>query len=166
MLEEKVVYLHRFAENSSRDLREIQLNLFDFSKVEVPKIVIIDPDEINQDILFNLIVKNGFQSILDLRPRPVFQRPLYSHKKTTGFFFDNKVEYREIAILVQRSKGKLSAFRDFLFTCFGDGSYSPRFTLCLADMKAREQGIVAQFRTVMRLIDASVIEVSPRSILR
>lgn len=166
MPSEKVIYLKFANHGSSVPGDSFQMDLFDFQTRDTPRIILLDPDTTNQNELFTIIARNRFEAVLDLRLKPVFRKPSYSHKEITSHLYRNNIRYEEIALLVQKSNGRLSAMQKFLSECFGSlGQASAHYTLCLADREANEAGIVMQFRSILQRLNMAVVEMHPRSIL-
>lgn len=164
---EKIVYLPFSSTNAEvRFDVHYQYELFKLQDKN-NYVLYLNPDKLNQDYLLKIITQQQMKLIIDLRPRPVFRKPCYNHKKFVSYLFDRSIVYLEVAKIAQNSndtyEGYLDALRKMLIL---DGSSGSNVTLCLIDQSAVDSGIVTAFRQALSKFGKHFIEINPRSLLR
>lgn len=129
--------------------------------------VLIMPSDFRQDNFLNIVVRNRFDLILDLRPAPVFHRPNYDHKSLMSNLYNSSVRYVDIAKIAQSPSNEFTLFFSEFRKKFRlyDGSEAPFYTLCLTDSSLQAKEIVRQFRKAIREFGDHVVELHPKALL-
>lgn len=162
----KVIRLPLSNERNFRsETEEKQLDLFGQNEVGYPRIAVIEPSIYNEDEFLAAIRRYNITLIIDMRARPIFDRPNYSHKRITSYFFKRKIKYIDVVHLVHSAKADLQEIERKLTEEFRvNEASSDFFGLCLVDQQAREDGVVSNFRSELRRQPSRVVEVHPRAI--
>jgi|TARA_R100000501_G_C2570881_1_gene77795 hypothetical protein len=143
----------------------VQLDLFGELDKKYARVAVIEPSDYYEDQFLTAVQRFNISLIIDLRARPIFDRPNYSHKRITSYFFDRNIKYIDIIHLIYSSNLDLEKVRHKLVRELRVREAGPGFLgLCLVDQKAREDGVVSHFRSEMRRQPNGVIEVNPRAI--
>lgn len=162
----KVITLPLSNSRPSRfQVEEKQLDLFGQSGVGYARVAVIEPAIYNEDEFLAAIRRYNINLIIDVRARPIFDRPNYSHKRITSYFFERKIKYIDVVHLVHSSRADLEQIKKKLTTEIRIGEAgSDFFGLCLVDQQARDEGVVSNFRSELRRQPSRVVEVHPRAI--
>ncbi|HEV7325450.1 MAG TPA: hypothetical protein VGN91_10290 [Bosea sp. (in: a-proteobacteria)] len=144
----------------------LQPSLFDHAGANRGRIVFLDIIWLAEDTLLNIVVRNGVTDLVDLRPRPVFERPRFRHRQVVHYLYERNVGYLEYAMLARRdrntsfnsswSEGIEIRFREML---------TRGLTLCLYDDGARSAGWVDDVRHLVDMAPDYLAEVHPRALV-
>lgn len=144
---------------------EKQLDLFGKSEVDYARVAVIEPSIYTENEFLSAIRRYNISLIIDMRARPIFDRPNYSHKRITSYFFERKIKYIDVVHLVHSAKADIAEIERKLSEEFRvSEAGSDFFGLCLVDQQAREDGVVSNFRSELRRQPSRVVEVHPRAI--
>lgn len=94
-----VIFLDNFQAQNLVDV-PTQLDLFGQAPMDHRLFCFLDVNDISQDILMTSIVRNAIDTIVDLRPVPVFSKPKFDHHEITSWFSLHGVSYLEYAFAV------------------------------------------------------------------
>jgi hypothetical protein len=146
---------------------KIQPSLFDHDGANIGKIVFLDISWLAEDTLLNLVARNGVTALIDLRPRPVFERPRFRHRHVVRYLYEQNVHYLEYAMLAR--------------TAVSTGVHSPSWqegakahfcailprglTVCLYDEGSRSAGWIDHVRHLVRTMPSYLAEVNPRALV-
>ena len=113
MAEDKIVRLtgapHATA-NSRAPEPQRQQNLFGHAGDNRGKIVFLDICWLAEETLLTLLTRNAVMALIDLRPRPVFDRPRFRHRKVVHYLHERNVIYLEYAMLARCVRDPASPF--------------------------------------------------------
>lgn len=117
---------------------------------------------LSEEILLRLVSRYGIAVIVDLRPRPVFERPKFRHREVVGYFFTRSIKYIEYAMI---SNAEIDEFsiekrKEILRNALPLG-----MTLFLFDDAATEKGWVGEMRHDARISSEFRTEMHPRSLM-
>jgi hypothetical protein len=130
------------------------------------KVAFLDVEWLVEDSLLGIVTRNGVTGLLDLRPRPIFARPKFRHKKVVLYFYEHKVSYVEYAMLARETR---RGIEPFCRRPEGTGALivdllARGLTICLFDREAKELGWVEDVRHVLRSTRSFSSELHPRSL--
>jgi len=138
-----------------------QRTLFDQGLENRGKIVFLDIRWLAEDTLLALVARNAVTALVDLRPRPVFDRPRFRHRHVVHYLFERDVHYLEYAMVVRGARGRSG--------CDDMGARIAEYllhglTLCLYDEAARSAGWLDEIRHVARHAPGYLAEMHPRAL--
>lgn len=146
---------------------DVQLGLFDYRGLNSGKIAFLDITWLAEETLFDLVARNGVTALIDLRPRPVFERPRFRHRHVVRYLYEQNVHYLEYAMLA-RTKAIAAEESSFLresaraHFC----AVLPRgLTVCLFDEGSRSAGWINEVRHLVRTMPSYLAEVHPRALV-
>lgn len=153
------------AKDRDSDVNFTQLDLFNSEGHSFPKVAVVEPSDYYEEEFLSAIQRNNISLIIDMRERPIFERPNYSHKRITSYFFHREIRYIDIVHLVHSENADLEGIKQKLgYQIRSLSAGSDFFGLCLIDENARASGVVSEFRAQLRRQTSSVVEVHPRAI--
>lgn len=171
MAEEKVIRLpdaSKLRKDEPRFLpANFQPSLFDHTGANTGKIVFLDITWLAEETLLNLVARNGVTALIDLRPRPVFEKPRFRHRHVVRYLYEQNVYYLEYAMLARSTastdaqlpssqEGTKAHFRSVL---------PLGLTVCLYDEATRSAGWIEHVRHLVRTMPSYLAEVHPRSLI-
>jgi hypothetical protein len=150
-----------------RALPAQQLSLFDHRGDNCGKIAFVDVRWFAEETFLNLMSRNGVSTLVDLRPRPVFERPHFRHRHVVHYFCQHSVHYLEYAMLARKTTedwirpnawplGAQAQMNEVL---------SRGLTVCLFDEGSRSAGWIDAVRHMIRLTPSYRAEVHPRALV-
>ncbi|GAA0530892.1 hypothetical protein FHS83_002610 [Rhizomicrobium palustre] len=130
------------------------------------KIAFIDIDEFSEDTFLRLLARNAVTAIIDIRPKPVFERPNFEHKRTVSYLYQRDINYVEYAILLLSQADPTNRSTDAYDELISaiQGHIRAGLTIFLFNKEAHEIGWVQQFRNYIRDSRISCTEIHPRSL--
>ena len=144
-----------------------QAGLFDHGGDQRGKIVFLDIGWLAEETLLNSLARNGVTALVDLRPRPVFHRPLFRHRDVVCYLYERNIIYIEYAVLA-KCYGKIeSLFRHGLASAGEekiDALLGRGLTICLYDDSAKSAGWLDEFRHLLRHAPSFRAEMHPRAL--
>jgi hypothetical protein len=165
VVERKVLnFNHRVSINAQNDARDPAL--FASADIGRGKIVFVKIDNFVEETFLKLIALNAVTAIIDLRPRPVFGRPHFHHKRTVSYLFQRKIAYIEYALSRNaRQISNVSSHEDEVLKSALESALIRGLTVCVYDETSREVGWLDQFRKTLRSISGYNAEMNPRSLI-
>lgn len=127
--------------------------------------VIFDVSNLDQEKLSNIVARNNVSSVFDFRSKPVFEKPLFSHKEIVSYFGRRKIPYYDAAYF-ERSLEPFTEvlnsneFRESLSKGLVTGLVLVIISNSLVHGVNKEN-----IRRIMRELATNVVEVNPSSIL-
>lgn len=144
-----------------------QLELFS-NRLSLSKhFVFMDFSWLDEVVLTHLVVRNHISVLIDLRKKPIFEKPKFNHKKTIGFLEQSKVEYFEYAFLKMdffQSSSKFVKARKIRNRI--SHGMERGMALCLYDENEVESEYISDFRYLLNNINHSWIELIPSALKR
>ncbi len=142
------------------------LDLFGGNDKGSGRIVFVDVDALSEEILLRIIARNAIASVVDLRPRPVFMRPRFRHKRVVSYLYRRNVLYIEYAfLLLSMSKSPYTAKKK-------SGSADEEIenalkrglTMFLYDEEAKVAGLMDDVRRRLKRLSSFSAELHPRAL--
>ena len=166
----KIISFPRPAPNHIVRAQEVvswQMDLFGDQSTNAGRVVFLEIRSLNEEILLNAIIRNGVSGVVDLRPRPAFQRPHFHHQAVTHFLYENNVLYFEYAMnrppFVTDGVINISNFENVCFAI--DEILNRGLTVCLYDDASRSIGWLDELRGLLKHLPHYVAELHPRSLV-
>ncbi|MCA3389967.1 MAG: hypothetical protein INF65_15180 [Roseomonas sp.] len=159
MSDTNVVAFPRQASAVPSVTQSVAKDLFGFSEASKGKVAFEFIDNLNEELLLRIIVCNSVSTVVDLRPKSVFLRPKFQHKRIFEFFHRNRIEFFEYSLRALDGEDKIKHWFSETAKKSNHG-----LILCICDDSARGRGIIAKFKGNMRLISHDWSEVHPRAI--
>lgn len=138
-----------------------QLELFGYPLPQLKAVSFFDIDLADQEQMVTRIARSGVTTVLDLRSRPVFERPRFHHKYLMGYLHARSIPYVELNLIVRSrdsdrwptncGSGISSAVRDGL-------------NICVFDDQTVTSGRLNAFRRALRVHCEDWIELHPSAI--
>ncbi len=165
MVERKVLnFNHRVSIRAQYEARDP--TLFASADIGRGKIAFVKIDNFVEETFLRLIALNAVTAIIDLRPRPVFGRPHFHHKRTVSYLFQQKIAYIEYALSSNaRPISNVSSREDKVLKTALENALNRGLTVCVYDETSREVGWLDQFRRTLRSISGYNAEMNPRSLM-
>ena len=147
--------------------RDAQSALFGCEAEQRGYIVFLHIEWLKQEALLTLLARNAVRALVDLRPRPVFNKPRFQHRDVVHYLYERDLTYLEYGLL-SKSKGKLEEHsrrglegerEEKLNTIRGRG-----LTVCLYDDTARAVGWLDEVRRLLRHVPSFHAEIHPRAL--
>ena len=136
--------------------------LFGYDAGGKGKVVFLSVGDLTEEKLLTVLVRNSVKAVIDLRPRAVFPKPRFRHKRIIEYFHEWNIIYVEYVMLARDGRGKYGKERpdDYIEEALETG-----LALCLFDEEARAGGRVKEFR--QRLVQARNfgVELSSRALV-
>lgn len=151
----------------SRTLPPQQLSLFDHRGDNCGRIAFLDVHWFAEETLLNLMSCNGVTALVDLRPRPVFERPRFRHRHVVHYLCEHGVHYLEYAMLARSTTDDW--VRSHAWPLGAEARIhevlSRGLTVCLYDEGARSAGWIDAVRHMVRSTPGYRAEVHPRALV-
>ena len=146
---------------------DTQSGLFGRDGDQRGKIVFLDIGWLAEETLLILITRNSVTGLVDLRPRPVFDRPLFRHSDVVRYLYERDIIYVEYALLAKSYGKSESLFRHGLDNA-GEEKINVLLgrglTICLYDDAARSAGWLGDVRHLFRHAPSFQAEMHPRAL--
>ena len=140
--------------------------LFHSTEIGRGKVAFIQIDDLVEGTFLNLIARNSVTAVVDLRPRPVFAKPNFQHKRTVAYLFQRKVTYIEYAFAIKAEGKQLPWTRPSAsFASILEGALSAGLTVCLFDGESQSIGWLDRFRRQIETMPSYSAEMHPRSLI-
>lgn len=139
---------------------DVQLELFDSVKAYANLIAFIDITDFDQNQFLDIIAKNSVKSILDIRPRPVFRRPKFSHGEMSEYFEWNRINYFEYAIFGRSEDVTRVQIARKIHSGRSDG-----LSLCIFDEESKTRGWLEEARFTLHRSRLFKAELNSRSLV-
>ena len=147
--------------------RDAQSALFGCEAEQRGYIVFLDIEWRKQETFLTLLARNAVRGLVDLRPRPVFDKPRFRHRDVVQYLYERDVIYLEYGLLskynsklVERSRcGLQCEGEEKLNTILGRG-----LTLCLYDDASRAVGWLDEVRRLLQHSPSFHAEIHPRAL--
>lgn len=171
MPEDKVVCFPNVSRTSSEKSNvapaPLQPNLFDDGSMNRGRIVFLDITWLIEDTLLNIVAKNGVAALVDLRPRPVFERPRFRHRHVVHYLYERNINYLEYAMLARIDRG--TGVRSPCWPEDVDLRFQEMLTLgltvCIYDDGSRSAGWIEDFRHLVQTAPGYLAELHPRALV-
>lgn len=144
-----------------------QPNLFGHAGENRGKIVFLDICWLAEETLLTLLTRNAVTALIDLRPRPVFDRPRFRHKNVVHYLHERNVLYLEYAMLARGVRDPASHIRyksqgaeQKIGALLGRG-----LTVCVYDEASKTVGWLEEIRHVLRHAPDYLAEMHPRALI-
>jgi hypothetical protein len=144
-----------------------QPNLFGHTDENRGKIVFLDIRWLAEEMLLTLLTRNAVTALVDLRPRPVFDRPRFRHRDVVHYLHERNVLYLEYAMLARGVRDSASQFRhkpegaeEKISALLGRG-----LTVCVYDEASKTAGWLEEIRYVLRHAPDYLAEMHPRALI-
>lgn len=132
------------------------------------KVAFIDIKILTEEPFLRILTMNGVRAVVDLRPVPVFERPRFRHRQVVFYFHDRHIQYVEFAFTVKRPvrmRSDLAAMQGSDLYGKIEKALENGLALCLYDEASRELGWLDEMRRILRLSNAHLAELNPRSLI-
>lgn len=139
--------------------------LFSDPRLGKGKVAYLHIEGLSEADLLHAIARNSITGLIDLRPRPVFERPNFEHKKVVGYLYSHRVQYFEYALFQNelrpsesRNDKRKKVEKEL------DALLASGLTLCLYDEDSKERGWLERTRHILRDRSSFVAELHPKSL--
>ena len=127
--------------------------------------VFIDVSSLDEEILLNIVARNGVSALVDLRPRPVFDRPHFRHRHVVHYLYNRNVSYIEYAMFSRSGiSGSTPSWPEDTAARL-KGLLARGLVICLYDEASRSAGWISDFRSKSRYVLGYVPELHPRALV-
>lgn len=126
------------------------------------KVVFIDINELTENTMLEIVVRNAVRSVIDIRPNTVFDKPRFRHKSIVGYLHLWNIPYIEYAMTVRNRhvEEKQISVDDQIEDALGRG-----LVLCLFDSESKKCGWISDLRTRLARMPNFLAEVNSRSLI-
>jgi hypothetical protein len=138
--------------------------LFSMNISNSGKTAFVNVDWLVENVLLNIIVINGVTGIIDLRPRPVFSRPKFRHKKVLSYLYEHNIRYFECALYASSNQARANRSLNLEILTALSSVVDHGLTICIYDESARSLGWMDDIRNVLRRFP-SYTELHPSSLV-
>ena len=150
-------------------LKPAQYDLFAQPNLLARRFTFLNTDELDQEMLEAIVLRNNVSLVFDIRPIPVFRHPRYHHKQVCDFFLRSGVSFVEMVAARERhgveERSKVAEYRvdkrvvRRIYTAMRKG-----LCLMLYDSDALGSGTVGRIRYVVDTHGRSCAELHPKSL--
>lgn len=143
----------------------VQASLFDSNQANRGMMVFVDISSLNEESLLDIVARNGVSALVDLRPRPVFERPHFRHRHVVHYLYDRNVNYIEYAMFGRSgNSGNTPSWPDEVGGRLKE-LLARGLVVCLYDEASRSSGWLSDFRNKSRSSVGYVPEMHPRALV-
>lgn len=137
----------------------VSADLFGSAEAVRGKVAFESINSLDEEQLLRIMLSNSVAAVVDLRPKSVFQKPKFNHKRIFDFLNRHKVYFVEYSMKISVDENEVEIWKNDLSRASTRG-----LVLCVFDDAAQERGSVARFKSDLHRVIGGWSEMHPNAL--